>query len=147
MGDFSALLIQSLLRFLHSQIEFDPMSEAVATAMIMFIGRKSNDARPLFDPLHIASTRWLQHGLRCAPEASWDPDVRLWVTAVGAICARGSPEQLEIEHAFVRACQAWDIRTLEQLLDALNGVLWIEERFNDGANQLWARWKDRILQR
>lgn len=121
------------------------MSEAIATAMIMFVVRQLSDAVPMLDPLHFAATRWLRQGLRHALDADWDPDVRLWVTAVGAICAQESPEAFEIENAFIWACQEWDVRTIDQLLEALKGLVWIESRFDRSIRQLWLRLEDRIL--
>ncbi|KAF2096948.1 hypothetical protein NA57DRAFT_78537 [Rhizodiscina lignyota] len=141
LGNFSSLIVQNLVRFLNSQREFEPMAEAVAVALVMFTVRATNDPTRPLDALHFAATNWLRCALRATDKAKveWDPDLRLWVCTVGGICAEGSRQQDEIERKFVKACGEWGIESADQLVEALQSLLWVKERFDKRAMDVWQR--------
>ena len=139
--NFSSLITQSLVQFLSNQRKFEPMAEAFAVALLMFTVRTMNDPTKPVDSLHFAATNWLQCALDATDKANaeWNAELRLWVCTVGAICAEGSKQQEELERQFVRACADRGIESAEQLVEKMQDLLWVQERFDQWATTLWQR--------
>lgn len=146
LGNFSSLIVQNLVRFLSGQRKFEPMAEAIAVALLMFTVRATNDPTRPLDALHFAATNWLRCALRATDKAKmeWDPDLRLWVCTVGAICSEGSRQQDELERKFVRVCGERQIENGEQLLETVQGLLWVKERFDRRAMDVWQRTRRKV---
>lgn len=148
LGNFSSLIVQHLVKYLGRRTPpFDPVIEAMAIALLMFTVRMTNDPTSPVDSLHFAATAWLRHSLVISRDMAWDPDLRLWVCAIGAICAQGSRDASDIEQAFIHACREWGIGTLEQLVETLESLLWIRSRFDSYLGKVWERTRSRIVVR
>jgi hypothetical protein len=120
-----------------------PLEDALCVSLLIFAYRTTEalQQRPTKHFLHMSAGKRLEQALNCTSRFEWQycPDLLLWILAIGAISAQGSPESDWFVYQTSRACAELDVPSVDVLLSRLDLCGWVSYKLNDAVRQLWDR--------
>ncbi|KAF2187620.1 hypothetical protein K469DRAFT_685519 [Zopfia rhizophila CBS 207.26] len=142
--NFSCVLECMLLQWLHDNEHLQgPLENALCVALLIFTVRTTEalQRRSGTHHLHIVASKRLEKALRATSRCEWTPcpDLLLWILAIGAISAEGSPENFWFVYQASLACEEFGIHSAGTLLEMLHLCGWVSFKLDEAAHNLWNR--------
>lgn len=120
-----------------------PLEDALCVAMLIFTVRVTEALQRRSDihSLHFAASKRLEKALSATSRYEWTfcPELLLWILAIGAISAEGSPGCSWFVYQVSLACEEFGIRSAEALLSRLHLCGWVSFKLDDAVHGLWER--------
>jgi hypothetical protein len=142
MQNYSCVLECMLLKWLHDREHFvRPVEDALCVALLIFTVRVTEafKGRDHVHMLHFQASDRLEKALSATSCTDWRlcPDLLLWILAIGAISAEGSPRHPWFAHQVSLACAEFEVATADALLDRLRRCGWVSFKLDKAVGYLW----------
>ncbi|KAF2468082.1 uncharacterized protein BDR25DRAFT_57438 [Lindgomyces ingoldianus] len=142
--NFSCGLECLLLKWLHdNENQLCPLEDGLCVALLIFTVRTTEALQRRSDIhlLHIVASKRLEKALSATSRYEWTPcpDLLLWILAIGAISAEGSPECSWFVYQVSLACEEFGIFSAETLLGRLHLCGWVSFKLGEAVHSLWDR--------
>jgi hypothetical protein len=126
-----------------NEVEASPLEDALCVALLIFTVRVTEalQNRNHAHALHRVASKKLEKALSATSRYEWTycRDLLLWILAIGAISAEGSPEHEWFVYQVSLACEEFNIQSGNALLSRLHLCGWVSFKLNDGVHGLWAQ--------
>jgi hypothetical protein len=142
MQNYSCVLECMLLKWLHDREHLvRPVEDALCVALLIFTVRVTEafKGRDHVHMLHFQASDRLEKALSATSCTDWRlcPDLLLWILAIGAISAEGSPRHPWFAHQVSLACAEFEVATADALLDRLRRCGWVSFKLDKAVGYLW----------
>jgi hypothetical protein len=142
--NYSCVLECLLLDWIrHNEAAASPIEDALCVALLIFTVRVTEalQSRSHAHTLHRVASKKLEKALSATSRYEWTycQDLLLWILAIGAISAEGSPEHGWFVYQASLACQEFRVHSADGLLGRLHLCGWVSFKLNDAVHGLWAQ--------
>ncbi|KAF2270768.1 hypothetical protein CC78DRAFT_142894 [Lojkania enalia] len=142
--NFACIIECSLLQWVRENKNLiSPLEDAVCIALLTFTVRVTEalQRRPDIHLLHFVASKRLEKALNATSRGLWIscPDLLLWVLAIGAISAEGSPESAWYVYQASLACAEFCVDSAETFLSRLHLCGWVSFKLDEAVHNLWNR--------
>jgi hypothetical protein len=149
--NYSCVLECMLLYWLRdNENSAGPIADALCVASLIFTVRVTEALQHRSDGhlLHRVASKKLEKALSATSRCEWSrcQDLLLWILAIGAISAEGSPEYNWFVYQVSLACEEFGIHSADVLLSRLHLCGWVSYKLDSAVHVLWARILDLRLE-